>query len=216
MNILAPDLRWYALFRETRTYSPGAVLLNFDRDIRDELTERGFSYADYRRTASEKEAWMYFQAHQDRVSVYPEADRYRKARERRYRCWYCGKTLDMRSFGQPDSAELEHQTPRCRQTPEVTADSNKVTSCRECNNPAKGGKGNRTLEEYRQALLEARMPHGQHLFFYGEWLKFVALSRAGRLPHGLRSLACQSFLRSGRGLAFPVSLLLADLEDVTP
>lgn len=216
MNTLAPDLRWYALFKETRSYAPGAVRLNFDRDIRDELTERGFSYADCRRMPSEKEAWAYFRAHEDRVSVYPEADRYRKAREQRYRCWYCGRPLDMQSFGQPDSAELEHQTPRCRRTPEVSADSNKVTSCRACNNPARGGKGGRTLEEYRQALLEVWMPRAQHLFFYGEWLKFVALNREGRLPGGLRGLACSSFLRPRRALAFPAALLLADLEDVNP
>lgn len=202
---------WYALFRETRSFTPGAVWLDFDRDIRAELTERGFSPEDCRRrdetfgTFTEETAWAYFRQHQDRVSLYPNAERYRKARAQRGRCWYCGRVLNLTTVGQDDSAELEHQTPRHRRLPVCSLDRNKVTSCRDCNNPAGDGKGNRDLEEYRAHLLARRFPERVHLFFFGEWL--AVLDSGAWTRDGLERVAHQTFGHPHRALAFPAALL---------
>lgn len=57
------------------------------------------------------------------------------------RCWYCGHRLHPLGDWQ-----VEHQHPRAKGGNDDT--SNLVPACRDCNSL----KGNRTVEEYRQAL----------------------------------------------------------------
>ena len=200
--------RWYALLVETDSYAPGAHCLDWETQLRPELEARGFSYGLAPKQTTEWEARTYVDANRDKVKPYVGSNRRAKARAQGGRCWYCGRVMNINSVAEPDSAELEHQTPQSRNLPECYSDSNKVASCRACNNPAEDGKGNRTLEEYRAYLLKKRYPGMKHLFFYGEWLLFVDKDRQGTLhPGPLARLAHLSFLHPDRSLAFPRDLL---------
>lgn len=202
------DKRWYALLVETESYAPGPQYLNWTTQLRPELDARRISYALAPQKGSRQEAQAYVDENPYLVQLYTGSNRHKLTRAQGGRCWYCGCVLNLSRSGLDDSAELEHQTPRSRDLPESYADSNLVISCRACNNPAGDGKGNRTLEEYRSYLLQRRYAGKAHLFFYGEWLRFVRLARAGEIDErSLSRIAFNSFRHPARALAFPHGLL---------
>ncbi|WP_104992432.1 HNH endonuclease [Deinococcus sp. NW-56] len=207
------ERRWYALLVETESYAPGPQYLNWTAELRPELDERHISYALAPEKGSRLAAQTYVDQHPHLVQLYLGSNRHHLIREQGGRCWYCGRTLNTTRSGLEDSAELEHQTPRARDLPESYASSNLVVSCRSCNNPAGDGKGDRTLEEYRAYLLQRRYPGKSHLFFYGEWLRFLRLVGSGQLSReALGRIAFNSFLHPARALAFARVLLLSSLD----
>ncbi|SEJ86446.1 HNH endonuclease [Deinococcus reticulitermitis] len=207
------ERKWYALLVETESYAPGPQYLNWTTELRPELDERHISYALAPERGTRLAAQAYVDQHPHLVKLYLGSNRHHLIRGQGGRCWYCGRTLNTTRSGLEDSAELEHQTPRSRDLPESYASSNLVVSCRTCNNPAGDGKGDRTLEEYRAHLLQRRHPGKAHLFFYGEWLRFVTLAASGQLGRSaLSRIAFNSFLHPQRALAFTPELLWAALK----
>ncbi|TSA82145.1 HNH endonuclease [Deinococcus detaillensis] len=189
--------KWYGLLVATQSYAAGAHLLDWELDLKPELDLRRISYAAAKKAGTEPEALKWVRDNSHRAYGLDGPERERHARAQGGRCWYCGQVLNMNrdAYPQPNDAELEHLTPKSR------GGGQTVTSCRTCNNPANGGKGNRTLEEYRASLL-GRFPGKTHLHFYGEWLRHVKERAALGQPTD-----AQAFVRAGDALAFPAELL---------